>query len=394
MDSRSLAARRAAERWFLDRGLPSVVTRRARIRGFWPRSAPVLAAFATVSLCLIVVYLVTGEREVDIAGAPTTVETIALVILGATLPFAAVIGWLVARRMTDRAMSVVSGISVAILLLHSSSEYILRTDSRSELLLSLPVPVVVVAGTLALTAAGIGSVLGWAVQLTLSQIAVTGILLVRALPVVLLTALMFFNTYAWLMVTMISATRFWLALFFLMALAGAFVISGTLDRAQPVLRTTTAASDHERLAGTPFEKMSGPRSVDALTRGERFNVVFVLAASQLAQILSVAAVTAAIFFVLGSIVLTPRLLAEWTRGASAADASILGMTLPVSQALVHMSLFLGALTFMYVSARSVGDGEYRSEFLDPLIDDLELTLLARHRYRHTSASDHEHGGDG
>jgi hypothetical protein len=44
-------------------------------------------------------------------------------------------------------------------------------------------------------------------------------------------------------------------------------------------------------------------------------------------------------------------------------------------------MFLGALTFMYVSAKAVGDGEYRAKFLDPLIDELRLTLTARNRYR-------------
>jgi len=36
---------------------------------------------------------------------------------------------------------------------------------------------------------------------------------------------------------------------------------------------------------------------------------------------------------------------------------------------------------MYVSARAAGDGEYRTQFLDPLSDDLRLTLVARGRYR-------------
>jgi hypothetical protein len=36
---------------------------------------------------------------------------------------------------------------------------------------------------------------------------------------------------------------------------------------------------------------------------------------------------------------------------------------------------------MYDSARAVVDGEYRARFLDPLIDDLKLTLVARDRYR-------------
>ena len=57
------------------------------------------------------------------------------------------------------------------------------------------------------------------------------------------------------------------------------------------------------------------------------------------------------------------------------------MTLPVPQALIQISMFLSAMTFMYVSARAVGDGDYRSRFIDPLIDDLRLTLVARSRYR-------------
>ena len=60
---------------------------------------------------------------------------------------------------------------------------------------------------------------------------------------------------------------------------------------------------------------------------------------------------------------------------------MLGFTLPVPDSLIHMTLFLGALTFMYISARAAGDAEYRSTFLDPLIDDPHTTLIARNRYR-------------
>jgi hypothetical protein len=53
----------------------------------------------------------------------------------------------------------------------------------------------------------------------------------------------------------------------------------------------------------------------------------------------------------------------------------------VPQALIQITMFLGALTFMYISARAAGDGEYRSQYLDPLTDDLRRTLVARDRYR-------------
>jgi sterol desaturase/sphingolipid hydroxylase (fatty acid hydroxylase superfamily) len=126
--------------------------------------------------------------------------------------------------------------------------------------------------------------------------------------------------------------------------------------------------------------MPDPARIQPLRGAERLNVMFVLAASQLAQILVVAAVTSLLFFVLGLILLSPELLAAWTRNGSS-DGMLLGMTIPVPQALIQITMFLGALTFMYISARAVGDAEYRTRYLDPLIDDLQLTLTARNRYR-------------
>jgi len=52
-----------------------------------------------------------------------------------------------------------------------------------------------------------------------------------------------------------------------------------------------------------------------------------------------------------------------------------------SAGMIHMTLILAALTLMYVSARSVADDEFKSRFLNPLIEDLHVTLVARNRYR-------------
>jgi hypothetical protein len=56
------------------------------------------------------------------------------------------------------------------------------------------------------------------------------------------------------------------------------------------------------------------------------------------------------------------------------DGTILGMTIPAPQSLIHMTLILCVLTFIYVSARPVGDDEYTRDFL--------ATLIARNRYRY------------
>ena len=142
---------------------------------------------------------------------------------------------------------------------------------------------------------------------------------------------------------------------------------------------------------TPFAAMPDPLRTQPLNRAERLNVLFVLAVSQLAHILVVAVVTALIFFVLGLILLSPELLAAWTRNGSS-DGIFLGMTIPVPQALIQVTMFLGALTFMYVSAKSAGDAEYRTQFLDPLSDDLRLTLVARNRYRAAVSGALTHAG--
>src|SRR5262245_22328316 len=194
---------RAAERWFLDHGLPSVVTRRARVRALWRRSAPALAGFAVLVTVPLVIFLMTGHAAVNIDGQPTTVEWIVIVLLLLTPPLATLVGWLVARLESDRAKSVVSTASVLVGAAAAAIQW------SVEPLAATAIAVVV---SLLLTATGFGSVLGWALRKTASQLAAAGELLIGALPVVLLTVLVFFNTYVWLMAAAISRGRLWLAI--------------------------------------------------------------------------------------------------------------------------------------------------------------------------------------
>jgi len=365
----------AAESWFLERGLPFVLTRRARWRRLWPRSAPILAAYGTLQACVLPIYLITGGHDVEITGEPTTSQLIVLAIIGLALPLMAIVGWLVSRSRSGRTRAGIATIAVV------TVACVAATVGGAT---DLAQGAVVVAAVLILTGCGVGSVVGWAVRMMLSHLATVGALVVRALPVVLLTALVFFNTYVWLMAATISGNRLGLAMGFLVSIAAAFVISATRERVKPMLQSTAALpndpKDTERLADTPFATLPDAADCAPLKRAERLNVIFVLATSQLAQIVVVAVVTATIYLILGVIILDPSLLNEWTHTYKS-TATVLGFTLPVPDSLIHMTLFLGALTFMYVSARAAGDAEYRSTFLDPLIEDLHTTLIARNRYR-------------
>jgi hypothetical protein len=325
----------------------------------------------------LVIHLLVGNVSVDIEGAPTTVEWIVLVVLALTVPVVVVTGWLVSRLQSHRRRFLASTASLVVAMVSEAFNGDATGVAGTALGLLL-VPL--------LTATGLGSVLGWALKLAVAQLGAVGQLMLRALPVVLLTVLVFFNSPVWLMAASVGRRRLWLALLFLGTIAVAFLITSTFERIRPMLRAVGPEAEGEgnELVGTPFAGMAAPAAADPLTRRERFNVVFVLLVSQVVQVLTVAVVTTLIFFVLGLILLNPALLAAWTRNGSS-DGKFLWMTIPVPNALIQVALFLGALTFMYLSARAVSDHEYRSEFLDPLIEDLRLTLMARSRYRAATA---------
>ena len=83
---------------------------------------------------------------------------------------------------------------------------------------------VVIAVILLCTATGVGSVLGWAARMTFANLASIGDLLVRALPVLLLTMLVFFNSPAWVMAATVGRTRLWCALGLLYLIAMSTIV--------------------------------------------------------------------------------------------------------------------------------------------------------------------------
>ncbi|AFM17844.1 hypothetical protein Mycch_3093 [Mycolicibacterium chubuense NBB4] len=374
------AQRLEAERWFLERGLPAVLRPGSLARRVWTRSAPALAAFATAMAFSILVVKITGKHTVDINGAPTRTEWFVLAVVVLLLPSASVVGWLVSRT-EDRVRAGVSAVAIAV----AAAGAVFGGPSAS-LAVDAIVEVVIVVVIFGCTATGIGAILGWAVRMTLTNLASVGNLLLGALPVMLLTVLVFFNGPVWTMAATVSRGRLWLGLWFLLTVAVTFLASSTLGRVRPILQPEAKQpEDAQQLIGTPFESMPDrPRRVK-LSKAERANVVFVLALSQIVQLLTVSAVTGLLFLLLGLILISPDLLAKLTNGGSG-DGQFLTMTLPIPQALIQITMFLTALTFMYMAARAVADQDYRAQYVDPLIEDLRLTLVARDRYRTATAT--------
>lgn len=362
----------------MTRGLSSVLTNRARWRRLWPRSAPALSVFATVMLAMLVVGVAdaTSRQQTD-DDNPSAAQWLLIAMVAGVIPAALLVGKAVGRITGDRQRTAAAVAAIAVSLLCD-----VFNGPTSRPLADIGTTVMAVIVLLGLNGLGIGAVLGWAGRLTGEHLASIGGLFARALPVVLLTVLVFFNGPVWSMAATITRERLLSVIAFMVAISVIFLFTGIIERIQPLLGSTSVREgDQQDLVGTPFEAMADPPNGYPLRTVERTNVIFVVVASAVAQIAAVALVTMMIFLILGLLALTPDLMAEWTHKGPE-TATWLGMPMPIPPALMHVTMFLGALTFMYISALSVNDKQYRTQFLDPLFDNLRLTLVARNRYRH------------
>jgi hypothetical protein len=368
---------RTAEQWFLDRGLPAVLQRGALVKRVWSRSAPALAALAVIALNSILVVAVSGQHSIDITGRPDLPEGVVLGLLAIMIPVASVAGWLVSGMESRQRRVAVDGLALAAIALGAAFGGPARHATVNAVIFGAAVVAILLC-----TATGIGSVLGWAATMMLSNLALAAGMFVRALPVVLLTFLVFFNTYVWLMTSLISRGRLWLGIGFLLLVSGSFLVSGTLAEVRRLAATREVLpGDSARLADTPFEGLPDAPDPVRLSLPERLNAVFVVAASQVVHVLTVALLTGSVFFVLGLILVSPEVLDAWTRGNGRPDGELLNMTLPIPDSLIQTTMLLTAITFMYLAAKAVTDAQYRSQFLDPVIDDVRLNLIALGRYR-------------
>lgn len=337
--------------WFLVRGMPAVLTRRARWHAVIRRSAPALAAWATLMLLELYVLVASGNQDIDISGTPTFADWSVLVVLVSLLPAMAAVAYAVTRIKSARVRQIIA--FAAILCGLASDTY----EAGTWNVLSVEaVDVLVVILILAGTASGAGALLGWGIRVTAAHLRSTGQLMARALPVVLLTLLVFFNSTVWYISANLETARVWQLVICMAAIAFAFIVTESVHATRPLLERP-----------------------QPLARSERVNGVAVIALAQSIQVLVLSALTGGLFFVMGLIVLNTAVLDHLT-GGNALQVHWQDIALPIDRSLAHITVILIAMTFMYLSARAATDVKHRTEFVDPVLDDLRVTLDARDRY--------------
>lgn len=374
----------ATERWFLRQGVPALVRGRHSAFG---RMLPFTVAVGVYMLVIDLMWAVLLPG-VDADAPPPGTEARSLV-------------------STLVALAVTVAAAVAVIRLRRSRE-VLRGGRAglvavgAALLLTLVVGVPVeglgaglvtlgeTAGLLLLgyllVVSGLGALLGWAVRRAVLRFGAMLSVATRAVPLLLiLVAFLFINAEAWQMSAELSRPRLWGVVWFL----GAVTLLFFAARLPRELTRLAVEFDVEHLvaacAGTPLAPHAA-RLVPAdlgrrrpLRRAERVNLVALLVVAQGLQVLTLAITVFVVFLVFGSIAISPAVIEAWI-GRPPTEGMLFGNPIGLPDELIQVSIVIAALSGLYFAIYTITDADYRAEFLDGLLREIERILLVRECY--------------
>ncbi|MCK9249455.1 MAG: hypothetical protein M0P31_10845 [Solirubrobacteraceae bacterium] len=244
-------------------------------------------------------------------------------------------------------------------------------------------------GVLALVALGyglaLGSILVWASRRLVHQLAATVGLLARAVPLLLLFAIVLFvNAEMWQVFAPMSGGSL-VAIGLLLAVVALAFLAVRLPR--EVRELERAAAEDPRVAAAP-----------PLRRSQRLNVGMVLLVGHGLQVLVVSVAITGFFVLFGMLAIDEDVVAAWTaegggRVLLGLDTTIAGVPVRLTEELLRVSAAIGGLSGLYFAISVLTDSAYREEFLDELTDEMRETFVVRADYLALRAAEGS-GADG
>jgi MFS family permease len=221
---------------------------------------------------------------------------------------------------------------------------------------------------------GVGAIVVWAARRLTGQLARSLLLLARAVPLLLIFALvLFINAEMW-QVFSGRATATLLAFGLLLAVVATAFLAARVPR------------EVERLERDVLADADGPGGDDApappLTRRQRANVGLVLLISHGLQIAVVTVAIGAFFVAFGMIVIDAEVARAWTgeTGEALVSLTVLDVPLLLTAELLRVAGAIAALSGLYYAIAVLTDGAYREEFLDEVTAQMRETFSARAAY--------------
>ena len=372
---------REVQQWFLHRGLPLVLTRRVRSRALIERSAPIVSGVgAVIALTMMLAELTAGDPDI---GNVIRLGVLTLVLIAAP---------------------------VALYLLHQTGTTLGKASRRSAALLVMALFVfglpfadsgfsgiaaaeafgfaLVAAFAVWLTYLGFGSIALWALRYALVQFGALGTLMSRALPLLMLTVVVYFTGELWQLAARMTRQRLWETIGFLSLVAIVFMVTTIRDEVRALRDDRAGQHDPAHLlAGTPLQPEPGHQPARTpLSLAEQINVVAVMVVSQAIQVVLFTAGLFAFFLALGIIAVPDDVTVLWSAEAACpvgeppCAGTWFGVHIPIPQTVVHTSLFVAVLSGLYFTVSTSVDPLYRQRFFDPLISDVAVSLAGRDAY--------------
>lgn len=367
--------------WFLRRGLPLVLTRRVRSHALIARSAPVVAGVGA----LIVVTMLLADWTDDDPDFGYIVRLAIIAVVLAAAPFALNV---LHRRGTaaseaGRRTTALAVIGVFVLVVPVVSE-----GWSSDALAEVPVFLLVSLLAIWFTYLGFGSIALWAFRFAWVQLGALGTLMSRALPLLMLTVVVYFTGELWQLAARMSRERLWQTIGFLALVALAFMVTTIRDEVAELRQDRSEQSDPGALLiGTPLESVSPtPPARSPLSRAEQANVVAVMVVAQAIQVVLFTAGLFTFFLALGIIAIPDDVTVLWSgerscpQGEPPCSGTWFGIHIPIPQTVVHTSLFVAVLSGLYFTVSTSVDPMYRQRFFEPLIADVAVSLAGRDAY--------------
>jgi len=372
---------RVVHEWFLHRGLPLVLTRRVRSRALIDRSAPMVSGIgAVISLTMTLAELTDDNPDY---GYAIRLGVLTLVLIAA--PFAL---YLLHRSGTTRGEA---GRRTAALLVMAIFVFGLPfADSGFSGIAAAEIIGFAVVAVLAiwLTYLGIGSIVLWAFRFAWLQVGALGTLMSRALPLLMLTVVVYFTGELWQLSSRMTRERLWQTIGFLAVVAIIFMVTTIRDEVKALRDDRAGQTDPAKLLeGTPLAGAHGEAPARSpLSFAEQVNVVAVMVVSQAIQVVLFTAGLFAFFVALGIVAVPDDVAVLWSSeescpvGEPPCAGTWFGIHIPVAQTIVHVSLFVAVLSGLYFTVSTSVDPIYRERFFDPLISDVAVSLAGRDAY--------------
>ncbi len=367
----------ATERWFLRRGIPHFTDDYDARTNVLTRALPVL----------VLVFLVELTAALSAAWSWWVNGLAALGGFGVL-----VTAWGAANRLRSRAFFArpdhVGFAEVAVFVVAPAGlPLIFGGDTLdAELIAAGNLAFIVVAYFT--TSFGLVPMLRWATLRIFRELGATVRLGTRALPLMLLFfTFLFINAEVWQVGHDLEGP-FLAAVISLILFTGVAFLAARLPREiEQLARFEYIGSSTALIVGTPVEHVVVDRdaidSVVPLSRREWGNVALVLVFAQGLQAVLVSVTLGVFFVVFGLLTITPATIEVWTTAAPnvLAEFELWGRQIVLSQELLQVSAFLGAVSGLYFSVYALTDSTYREEFFDEVCEDVRVALAVRVVYR-------------